>query len=330
MSMITNRRIFLQSCALSLTSFGSCLPSVANTQSSSFFHSRAVEFVYTVPPGSALDAFFRRSVDLVANFLPRGAFFSNRPGGNSLVGTRYVLRADGNPKVLVSSSTPIILNPLLNNDLGYDPFKDFYHEFLLLRQPMFLVCNPKTATNFKELILSGKSAKGLKSSSTGIGGLLDLKSRLIERHFDLKIIHAPYTSNFILPVLSHEVDFTWVTANQSVLPFLQTGKLVPIVTTGTHRHQLYPHIPTLGEFIPNYQSNVFFGFSVPLSSQGEIQTLEAAGVDWAHVHKTLRKDFHGQGYDFDSLNVALKYKKILIDESRQWKDILKRYSLTSS
>jgi tripartite-type tricarboxylate transporter receptor subunit TctC len=193
---------------------------------------------------------------------------------------------------------------------------------------MFLVCNPAVAKTFKEFISIGKKPNHvLKASSTGINGILDLQSRIIERHFNLNVIHAPYTSNFILPVLSNEVDFTWITANQTVLPLIETGRLVPIATTGLRRNPLYPEIPALSEFIPGYQSNVFFGLSVPQTSSNQRISLKNAGVDWAFVHKHLVKEYKEQGFDFDNLNNSLQYEKVLREEVKEWKSILSKYSL---
>ena len=292
------------------------------------YRTRTVEFVYPVAPGTAMDSFLRGAVDLVSGFLPKGAYFTNRPGANSLIGTRHALSYDGTPKVLVSSPTPIVINPLLNSELGYHPFNDFFHEFLLIRQPMFLVCNPVVAKNFKEFIKIGQQPnKFLKASSTGIGSLLDLQSRLIEKHFNLNVIHAPYSTNFILPVLSNEVDFTWVTANQTILSYIQTGRLIPIATTGAQRKPLYPDVPALKEFIPGYESNVFFGFSIPQVSSNEKLTLKSAGVDWSFVHQNLVRKFSNQDFIFDTLKVALQYEKILRDETKQWQSILSKYAL---
>jgi tripartite-type tricarboxylate transporter receptor subunit TctC len=327
---MTHKRLFLKSCGLGLLSPSllTSRPIQAQTSTQPLYRSRTVEFAYTVPPGSALDGFFRRTVDLISGFLPHGAYFTNRPGGNSLVGTRHTLRFDGSPKVLVSSTTPIVLNPLFNADLGYHPFRDFFHEFLLLRQPMFLVCNPAVAKNFKEFISLGqKQNRVLKASSTGINGILDLQSRIIEKHFNLNVIHAPYTSNFILPVLSNEVDFSWITANNTALPFIETGRLIPIATTGARRNPLYPDIPALNEYIPGYQSNVIFGLSIPQASADHRVSLKNAGVDWNFIHKTLVKEYKDQGFDFDTLKNSLQYEKVLQEEVKQWKSIISKYSL---
>lgn len=329
---MTPKRLFLKSCGLALLSPSLLSSPIIRAQSlrQSLYRTHTVEFVYTVPPGSALEGFLRRAVELVGGFLPKGAYFTNRPGANSLIGTRHALSPDGTPKVLVSSTTPIVLNPLINSDLGYHPFNDFFHEFLLLRQPLFLVCNPIVAKSFKEFIKVGQqSNKVLKASSTGIGSLLDLQNRLIEKHFNLNVIHAPYSSSFILPVLSNEVDFTWVTANQTILSYIQTGRLIPIATTGSQRNPLYPDIPALKEFIPGYESNVFFGFSIPQVSPNEKLSLKNAGVDWSFVHQNLVREFSNQGFDFDTLKVALQYEKILRDEARQWQSILSKYSLNT-
>lgn len=331
---MTHKRLFLKSCGLGLLSPSLLTSSLIQAQPQSLtqplFRTRTVEFIYTVPPGTAMDGFLRRAVDLVGGFLPKGAYYTNRPGANSLIGTRHALSYDGTPKVLVSSSTPIVINPLLNSDLGYHPFNDFLHEFLLIRQPMFLVCNPVAAKSFKEFIKIGQQPnKFLKASSTGIGSLLDLQSRLIEKHFNLNVIHAAYSSNFILPVLSNEVDFTWITANQSILSFIQTGRLIPIATTGFRRNPLYPDVPALNEFIPGYESNVFFGFSIPQISPNEKLSLKNAGVDWSFVHQNLMREFSHQGFDFDTLKVALQYEKILRDEARQWQSILSKYTLNT-
>src|SRR5262249_8605499 len=56
----------------------------------------------------------------------------------------------------------------------------------------------------------------------------------------------------------------------SSIEFIRAGKLRGLATTGATRSEALPEMPTVGEFVPGYETSAWYGVGAPRGTPAEI------------------------------------------------------------
>jgi tripartite-type tricarboxylate transporter receptor subunit TctC len=131
-----------------------------------------------------------------------------------------------------------------------DGLKDFTPIGLVASQPLVLVATPKAGVrNAQEFIDAVKRNPGRFSyGSSGVGTSLHLLVELVKDKAKLDLVHVPYkgAAPLTTDLLGNNLDYG-VFVLSSGLPYIKSGKLIPIGTSERKRSALTPDIPALGE-----------------------------------------------------------------------------------
>jgi tripartite-type tricarboxylate transporter receptor subunit TctC len=57
---------------------------------------------------------------------------------------------------------------------------------------------------------------------------------------------------------------------QASIPHIRAGKVRALAVTTKARSELLPDLPTIGDFVPGYESSGLFGFGAPRNTPAEI------------------------------------------------------------
>ena len=65
--------------------------------------------------------------------------------------------------------------------------------------------------------------------------------------------------------------------------YIKAGKLRPLAVTTAARSDVFPDLPTVGDFVPGYEASAWYGIGAPKGTPAEIiDTLNrVAPYDWA-------------------------------------------------
>lgn len=251
----------------------------------------------------------------------------NRAGASGALGLQAVAKAapDGYTLVLGTSSTHAI-NPHLQQDLGYDPFRDFAPISMLITAPNILVVHPSVpATNLRELIALAKAQPGKYSfASNGTGTVSHLSGELLNVEAKVKLMHVPYkgAGQAMNDVLGGHVQLL-IGALPTSLSHVAAGRLRAIGVTTAQRAPAAPTIPTFAESgLPGFDVGQWFGLFGPASLPREILAKLNAEINRALNQAELKAEFARVGFDTTPRSPG-DFNSYMRAESARWAKVIK-------
>jgi len=164
----------------------------------------------------------------------------------------------------------------------YDALKSFDPVVVMAYTHQMIVAHPSVPANsLKELIAYAKANPGrLNYGSAGTGSATHLNMELFKSMAGVDIVHVPYKGSTQArnDVLAGQVQLA-MDGLLPLQPFIKDGRLKPLAITSSHRAKSNPEIPTIGEFVPGYATDTWYGIVAPAGTPRDIVAkLNAAAV----------------------------------------------------
>jgi len=242
------------------------LSTAAVAQAAQVFPSKVIRMVVPLAPGGTGDTLARTVGEEMGKILGTNIVVDNRPGAGGLIGTQTVASAAPDGYTLINVSPSHVIVPALYTSKTYDPVKDFEAVFHIANTYQIIVANPAMpAKNLKELIALAKASPGkLSYGSAGTGSATHLNMELFLQMAGISIAHVPYKGSTPkrMDTISGQIQLS-MDGLLPVLPFLKDGRLRALGLTSSKRAQIAPDIPTIGEFVPGYATDTWYGILAP-------------------------------------------------------------------
>ncbi|HWP24836.1 MAG TPA: tripartite tricarboxylate transporter substrate binding protein [Xanthobacteraceae bacterium] len=197
----------------------------------------------------------------------------NRPGAGGNIATEAVVRApsDGYTLLLVGSANAI--NATLYDKLKFNFLRDIAPVASIARQPFVMLVHPSIpAKSVPEFIAYAKTNPGkIAMASAGIGSAPHMAGELFKMMAHLDMVHVPYrgAAPALTDLLGGQVQLYFAGVASSI-DYIKAGRLRAFAVTGARRSEVLPDIPVLSEFVPGYETSVWFGIGAPRNTPAEI------------------------------------------------------------
>ncbi len=324
-----NKRQMLRATVLAT----SALALIGMAQAQDFPPQKPVTLVVGFSPGGAADAAARLIAKKLAENIGQAVVVDNRGGAGGNIAHQFVANAAPDGSVLLFGSVgPLTIAPHLMK-LSYDPFKDLAAISGGVNFPNVLVVHKKVGVKtLAEFVqLSKKKPGSVDFASTGAGSASHLAGELFSQRAGIDMVHVPYKGGALAlqDVLGERVT-SYFSAPPTAIPYVESGKLIPLATTGLTRPAYMPNIPTVAEAgYPGFEALNWYAFVAPGKTpvpllerwnQEIVKVLKDPGVQEA-----LNK--HGLTPQPTTRSELTAFMK---KESAQWAAIIQERKLTAN
>lgn len=257
-----NRRFIVNLVASALgTSLLAMAPAWAQQQD---LPKKNITIVVGFAPGGAADTAARIIGRKLADNIGQTVVIENKAGAGGNIAHQPTANgpADGSV-ILFGSVGPLAIAPHLMK-VGYDPIKDLAPITMGVNFPNVLVVHSglkiKTFNEFIEF--ARKNPGKLDFASTGAGSASHLAGELLDDMAKIDTVHIPYKGGApaLQDLLGGRVAAYYSTLS-TAKQHIESGKLIPLATTGTRRMPQLPNVPTIAESgFPGYVATNWYAF----------------------------------------------------------------------
>ena len=256
---------------LHLAAGAAALPVVSRFAWAQAYPSRPVRLIVPFAPAGASDILARLMGQWLSERLGQQFVIDNRPGGGGNIGTEAVVRAppDGYTLLIVGAWNAI--NATLYDKLNFNFLRDIAPVASVIRSANVMVVNPSVpAKTVPEFIAYAKANPGkLNMASSGNGTGTHVSGELFKMMAGVDMVHVPYRSGALTDLLTGQVQIMFNSPFASI-EYIKTGSLRALAVTAATRSEALPDIPTIGEFVPGYETSTWFGVGAPRNTPTEI------------------------------------------------------------
>jgi tripartite-type tricarboxylate transporter receptor subunit TctC len=310
---------------LHLAAGAAALPSLSAKAWAQAYPARTVRIVVTGAPGNTVDILARLIGNWLSERLGQPFVIENRPGGGTNIGTEVVVRAapDGYTLLLIAPGN--VISPSLYEKLPFDFIRDITPIATIFRAPNVLVVNPRfPARTVPEFIAYAKANPGkINFASTGVGTSIHLSGELFKMMAGVDMVHVPYrgAAPALTDLISGEVQAIFDNLPTSIA-YIKGGQLRALAVTSTARSELLPSIPTVAEFLPNYEAGVIDGIGAPRNTPREIVDKLNSQINTALADPKIKSHFADLGGTVFPLS-PVEFGRLNAAEIEKWAKVVK-------
>jgi tripartite-type tricarboxylate transporter receptor subunit TctC len=250
------------------------LPAVASIAFAQTYPARPVRIVVGFGPGGAADIVARLIGQRLSEQLGQPFIIENSTGAAGNIATEAVVRAPADGYTLLLAHHGNAINASLYDRLNFDFVRDIAPVGAIAAFAGVMEVNTSfPAKTVPEFIAYAKANPGkLTMATAGTGSIPQMWGERFKMAAGVDLISVPYTggSTQSLPdLIGGQVDLTFDPIPSSI-EFIRSGKLRALGVTSAMRIEQLPEVPTIGEFLRNYDAIGWNGIGAPKNTPPEI------------------------------------------------------------
>ncbi len=233
-------------------------------QAQTFPPKKVITMVVGFAAGGAADTGARIIAKKLGENIGASVVIDNRPGAGGNIAHQFAAQGPSDGSVILFGSVGPLTIARHMMKLPYDPVKDFAPITMGVNFPNVLVVNNQVGIKtFAEFIAYAKRNPGkIDFASTGPGSASHLAGELLNDIAKIDTVHIPYKGGApaMQDLIGGRVTAYYSTLS-TALPHIESGKLIPLASTGTMRLTALPKIPTIAESgYPGFSATNWYAF----------------------------------------------------------------------
>lgn len=295
------------------------------------FPTRPVRLVVPYAPGGNVDISARIIAAPLGELLGQTIVVDNRPGAGGNLGASLVAKAtpDGYT-LLVGSSGPLSVNPVIFKNLPYDSLKDFAPISTVQAVPLVVLASPKSGFNsIADLVTAAKARPGkVTMASAGAGTTNHFAIELFASMAGVQVLHVPYKGSgpALSELLGGQVE-TMVDQLAASIGYVKDGRLKVLAVTTPQRATALSNVPTLDELgYKGYHAATLLGLLAPAGTPKPVIAKLNAAMRKVMDNAAVSARFRGLGAN-PGASSPEEFSARIRDELHQWQALVKKLNL---
>ena len=304
-------------------------PAFAQPASADVYPTRPVRIIAGFSAGGGVDITARLIGQWLADRLGQSFVVENRAGAGGNIGTEAVVNAAADGYTLLLATVPNAVNTSLYDKLNFDFSRGIAPIAGIIRVPMVILLHPSVpVTTVPELISYAKANPGkINMASAGNGSAPHMAGELFKMMAGVNMVHVPYRGQgpALSDLLGGQVQVLFATA-PGTSDYIATGKLRALAVTSAARAELLPELPTVGDFVPGYETTQWYGMGAPAKTPTDIVDKLNKEINAAIADPAMKARLAAIGGEPLPGSPA-EFGKLISEETEKWAKVVRAAGL---
>jgi len=310
---------------LLLAAAAAALPSLTHIASALDYPTRPVQLIVGFAAGGPLDTGARLIGQWLSEHLGQSFVIQNHPGASGNLAAEEVARARPDGYTLLVCAASNAWNATLYDNLTFDFIRDIAPVASYERgggvMELSLSVPAKTVPEF---IAYAKANPGkINMASAGPGSAPGMWGELFKQMAGVDLVTVNYRgSGPALPdLIAGRVQVLFDPVITTIGP-IRAGKLRGLAVTTAKRIEVFPDMPTIGEFVPGYVATGWQGIGAPRGTPAEIIGILNRAVNAALADPVFRGRLIDLGVEPFS-NSPVEFGKFIFEFTEKWGKVIR-------
>ena len=216
-------------------------------------------------------------------------------------------------------------NATLYEKLSFNFLRDIAPVSGIISIPFIMAVNPsfpaKTVSEFIAYARANPGKVNMASGGNGTAG--HLSGELFKMMAGINMVHVPYRGEApaLTDMLGGQVQAMFATMPASI-EYVRAGKLRPLAVTSARRSELLPDLPTVGDFVPGYETSALQGVGAPRNTPAEIINKLNKEINAGLADLRIKTRVADMGGTVLAGSPA-DFGKLIADETEKWGKVVK-------
>ena len=231
------------------------------------YPNRAIKILVGIPPGGAPDVVARVVGQQLSESLGQPVVIENRPGANgNLAGEAAAKATPDGYTLLLGADSGVVINPhVYSHTMQFDPLKDLIPITSVATNQFILAVNPKLPVKALPDFIdyARKANPPLAFAHGGVGSQHQFAMEVFKQRAGINLFNITYRGGppAMIATVAGETQVLFA-GGESAGQFAG-GTLRALAVTGKKRSKGFPDLPTIGEFYPGYEVDIWLGLFAP-------------------------------------------------------------------
>src|SRR5215475_14240856 len=258
---LPHRRRFLH-----LAAGAAALPAVSQIVRAQGYPFRPVRLLVGFAAGQAIDILARLIGQWLSDRLGQQFIVENRPGAGGNIAAEAVVRAPADGYTLLVVGANNAINATLYDNLTFNLRRDIAPVAGIYRVPQVMEVNPafppKTVAEF--IAYAKANPTKINFASAGNGSVAHVTGELFKMMTGISMQHVPYRGAplALTDLIAGQVHVMFDNVPSSI-EHIRAGRLRALAVSAPKRLDVLPDLPTVGEFVPGFETAAFAGLGAP-------------------------------------------------------------------
>ena len=286
---------------------------------------KPVKLIVPFAAGGSGDIIGRIYAEKLSALWKQPVVVENKAGAGGNIASDFVAKAPADGYTLLLAANSHVFNGSLYANRPYDPIKDFTAVAGVAYYSLILVVNPALPIrSLKEMVAYAKANPGkLTFGSAGVGTSTHLANELFKNAAGIEIVHSPYKSAGLATtdLLGGHIQAMFNNP-VSALPFVKSGKLRPLVTTGPKRLADTLDVPTIAESgYPGFEAGTWWAILGPSGLPKNVVSKVSADLSAINKMPDVTARLATEGVETWSYPPA-ELSAIMLADQKKWGKII--------